>query len=81
MKEWQFNVLFFVGVGGAVFLLLAPVFGLDAGLTKNPSAIAGVGTILTYVLTQKNKITQNDDKEVDKKDDAPHHHTRRGGKR
>lgn len=51
MKEWQFNVLFFVGVGGAIFLMLGPEFGLSVG--QNPTAVGGIGAILTYVLTQK----------------------------
>lgn len=51
MKEWQFNVLFFVGVGGAVLLLIGPEFGLT--LSDNPTALTGVGAILTYVLTYK----------------------------
>lgn len=60
MKEWHFNVLFFVGVGGAVLLLLGPEFGLKIG--QNPTAIAGVGSILTYVLTQKKSLVKTDDK-------------------
>lgn len=59
MKEWHFNVLFCVGVGGAVFLLLAPTFGVE--IPTNPTALAGVGTILTYVLTQKKTLTKSDD--------------------
>lgn len=51
MREWQFNVLFFVGVGGAVLLLLGPEFGLH--ISDNPTALTGVGAILTYVLTYK----------------------------
>lgn len=51
MKEWQFNVLFFVGVGGAVLLLIGPEFGFT--LSDNPTALTGVGAILTYVLTYK----------------------------
>lgn len=50
MKDWQFNILFFVAVGGALFQLLAPIFGLDTG---SPGASIGVGAILTFVLTQK----------------------------
>ncbi len=61
LKEWQFNVLFFVGVGGAVLLLLGPEIGLDIG--KNPLAVSGVGTILAYVLTQKQNLTQRKDSE------------------
>lgn len=58
MKEWQFNVLFFVGVGGAVLLLLGPDFGLK--ISQNPTAVTGVGAILTYVLTQKKALTKSD---------------------
>lgn len=60
MKEWQFNVLFFVGVGGAVLLLIGPSVGLDIG--NNPTAVTGVGAILTYILTQRKFLTKNDDK-------------------
>ena len=70
MKEWHFNVLFCVGVGGAVFLLLAPTFGVE--IATNPTALAGVGTILTYVLTQKKTLTRSDDQH--KKDDANDNH-------
>lgn len=55
LKEWQFNVLFFVGVGGAVLLLIGPELGLD--IASNPTAVTGVGAILTYVLTQKKALT------------------------
>jgi hypothetical protein len=58
MKEWQFNVLFFVGVGGAVLLLLGPVIGLN--ISQNPTALAGVGSILTYILTQRKSLTKRD---------------------
>lgn len=61
MKEWQFNILFFVAVGGAVLMFFAPEIGLEE-LGKNPTALAGVGTILTYVLTQKKSLTKHDDK-------------------
>lgn len=62
MKEWQFNVLFFVGVGGAVLLLIGPEFGVT--LSDNPTALTGVGAILTYVLTYKRILNRepNDDK-------------------
>jgi len=58
LKEWQFNVLFFVGVGGAVLLLLGPEFGLH--ISQNPTAVTGVGAILTYVLTQRKALTRHD---------------------
>lgn len=59
LKEWQFNVLFFVGVGGAILLLVGPSIGLD--ISTNPTAITGVGAILTYVLTQKKALTKHND--------------------
>lgn len=67
MKEWQFNVLFFVGVGGAILLLIGPEIGLDVG--QNPLAVSGVGAILSYVLTQKKHIVKKDDDE----DPPPQH--------
>lgn len=62
LKEWQFNVLFFVGVGGAIFLLVGPLLGLD--ISKNPTALTGVGAILTYVLTQRKVLTKPEDKKT-----------------
>lgn len=55
MKEWQFNVLFFVGVGGAILLLIGPELGFH--FSDNPTALTGVGAILTYVLaSQRGKL-------------------------
>lgn len=68
LKEWQFNVLFFVGVGGAILLLIGPELGLQIG--SNPTAVTGVGAILTYVLTQKKALTK-DLKKRDDKEDTP----------
>jgi hypothetical protein len=59
LKEWQFNVLFFVGVGGAILLLIGPSIGLN--LSTNPTAVTGVGAILTYVLTQKKALVSKDE--------------------
>lgn len=65
LKQWQFDVLFFVGVGGAVVLLFGPSFGLDMG--TNPLAATGVGAILTFVLTQRQSLTKTDHrKEADR---------------
>lgn len=64
LKEWQFNVLFFVGVGGAILLLIGPELGLEIG--QNPTAVTGVGAILTYVLTQKKALTKPPDEEENK---------------
>ena len=63
LKEWQFNVLFFVGVGGAIVVLIGPWIGLDIG--KNPTAITGVGAILTYILTQKKSLTKREEASTD----------------
>ncbi len=65
MKEWQFNVLFFVGVGGAILMLVGPEIGINIG--TNPTAVTGVGAILTYVLTQKRALVKHPPNE-DKKD-------------
>jgi len=61
MKDWQFNVLFFVGVGGAVLLLIGPEIGLD--LAQNPGSLTGVGAILTYVLTQRIRLSTSKNEE------------------
>lgn len=58
MKEWQFNVLFFVGVGGAILLVIGPEIGLS--IAQNPTAVTGLGAILTYVLTQRSSWTKHD---------------------
>jgi hypothetical protein len=46
MKPWQFTVLFLVGVGGAVTLLILGALGRDIP----PASLTGVGTILAWVL-------------------------------
>lgn len=61
LTKWQFNVLFFVGVGSVVLLLIAPAIGLE--LSKDPSALTGVGLIITYVLSQKKAWVKDDDKD------------------
>lgn len=79
LKEWQFNVLFIVGVGGAIFLLVGPSFGLK--IDQNPTAVTGIGAILTYVLTQKKALTKNADKQdgkhkkLKKEEDEDNGHT------
>lgn len=59
LKEWQFNILFFVGVIGAVLLLVGPSIGMQ--VSQNPTAVTGVGAILTYILTQRKALTKNGD--------------------
>lgn len=62
MKDWQFDVLFFVAVGGALFFLVAPAFHIDTG---NPTSATGVGLILTFILTQR-RDKEKHDKDEDK---------------
>lgn len=69
LKQWQFDVLFFVGVGGAVVLLFGPLIGL--GVTTNPLAAGGVGSILAFVLTQRKAIVQDEKKHDPKEGDPP----------
>lgn len=63
LKDWQFNVLFVVGVFGALFLLLGPTFGLT--LSDDPLAYGGIGAILTYVLTQAQRSHYKSDQKTD----------------
>lgn len=70
LKEWQFNILFFVGVGGAILLLIGPEIGLD--INQNPTAITGVGAILTYILTQRKALTKHNGHDEPKKDPPAH---------
>lgn len=65
MKEWQFNVLFFVGVGGVVLLLIGPSLGIT--ISNNPTALTGVGAILAYVLAQKASSARQEESNRDKK--------------
>lgn len=57
LKEWHFNVLFTVAVGGVLFLLLGPTFGLKIG--QNPIAISGLGSILAFILTQRSRFAKS----------------------
>lgn len=75
LKQWQFNVLFFVGVGGAILLAFGPEIGID--ISDNPTALTGLGLILTYVLTQKKALTKHD--EPDDKPPGQHKHKEGGG--
>lgn len=66
MKEWQFNILFFIAIGGALLALIGPEFGLEVG--QNPTALTGVGAILTYVLTQRDSFTKKDQSDSSKEE-------------
>lgn len=65
MKEWQFDVLFFVALIGAIFLPFTPAFHIQV----SAPGLAGYGAILTFVLTQREKWTSNDKDRGKHKDD------------
>lgn len=65
MKEWQFNVLFWTAVGGSVLLLIGPDIGLQS--IQSPQAVGGLGAIVAYVLTQRDRVVKNNHKEQEKK--------------
>lgn len=65
LEKWQFNTLFVVGVGAVVLLLVGPIFGLK--VAQNPTALTGVGAILTYILTQKKSLTKDNHPKTDSK--------------
>lgn len=68
MSNWQFNVIFWVAVGGTIFLVIAPALGMES-IPKNPTALTGVGAMLTYVLTQKRHLVKDEDKKSKNGDD------------
>lgn len=68
MERWQFNITWAVGVFGALFLLVAPAVPALEKIPSNPGAISGVGTILVYVFTQRDKFVKHN-KEEEKKDE------------
>lgn len=65
MKEWQFDVLFFVALIGAIFLPFTPAFHIQI----SPAGMTGYGAILTFVLTQKGKWFEKDNDKGKHKDD------------
>lgn len=68
MERWQLNIVFFVGVGGVVLLLVAPaIHGLE-GIPKNPTAVSALGLVLTYLFTQKSALVKKHDDGDKKKD-------------
>jgi hypothetical protein len=71
VEKWQFNVLFFVGVGGAILLLIGGDIGLEK--VQNPGSVGGIGAILTFVLTQRDRIIKPNGKTKSKEgeDDGP----------
>jgi len=64
MKNWQFNVLFVLGIVGAVVML----FGESLGLTVRSEVVTVFGTLLAFLYTQKRENKRHDeDENPDKK--------------
>jgi hypothetical protein len=63
LEKWQFNVLFCVGVGGAILMLVGPELGLN--ISTSPLAVTGIGAILTYVLNQKKALVKPSEPDKD----------------
>jgi hypothetical protein len=58
MKPWQFDIAFVVALGLLIFLTVAPFFGLEA--TPNPLVVSGVGALLGFAFTRRDKLTRKD---------------------
>ena len=63
MRRWQFDVAFVVAVVLLIFITVAPYFGLDA--SPNPMVVSGLGALLGYVFTRRDKLTRRDDQSGD----------------
>ena len=63
MRRWQFDVAFVVAVALLVFLAVAPYFGLE--VTPNPLVVSGLGSLLGYLFTRRDKFTRDDHKPGD----------------
>lgn len=59
MKPWQFSLAYIVALALLAFLTVAPYFGLEA--TPNPLVVSGLGALLGYVFTRRDKLTKRDD--------------------
>jgi hypothetical protein len=57
VEKWQFNVIFVVGIAGTIVLLIGPDIGLEN--VQSPGAVGGVGAIMTYILTQRDRLIKN----------------------
>lgn len=58
LTKLQFNILFYVGVGGVVVILFGPSLGL--AINPSPVVVTGIGGMLTFVLTQKKAIIKSE---------------------
>lgn len=59
MKPWQFSLAYIVALILLAFLTVAPYFGLEA--TPNPLVVSGLGALLGYVFTRRDRLTKRND--------------------
>jgi hypothetical protein len=61
VRDWQFDVIFWLGIIGALVML----FSDPLGITVRPEVVTLFGVMLAFVYQQKQRI--NNDKEDSKK--------------
>jgi hypothetical protein len=66
MKEWQFDVLFIVGVIGA----LGRLFSDPLHIVVRPEVVTLFGVMLAYLYQQRKSGDKGDKKDDDKEGDA-----------
>jgi len=67
MSRWQYNLLFFITAGGAVFLFFADSLGIHVG----GLALTGYSAITSFVLFERAiNTTRRGKKDKDKEDDS-----------
>jgi hypothetical protein len=68
MEKWQYDVLFIVGVGGIILLIIAPAIPPLAPIGHNPQGVTALGLLLAYLFTQKNSIVKDHKKDDESED-------------
>ena len=66
MRDWQFDVIFWLGILGSLMMLFSDPLGIEI----RPEVVTLFGVMLAFVYQQKQHRHDNDDEEEkDKKDD------------
>jgi uncharacterized membrane protein (UPF0136 family) len=63
VRPWQFDVAFVVALVLLAFVTIAPYFGVT--VTPDPLVVSGLGMLLGYVFTRRDKITRSKDDDDD----------------
>jgi hypothetical protein len=63
MRRWQFDAAFVVALLLLVFFSVAPYLGLQA--TPDPLVVSGIGALLGFVFTRRDRITRHDEDDAD----------------